>query len=229
MPRQYFDENYDEFLSHAEIKSKDLKYGLPEKKAYPMPDRKHVMSAIKFFNYVSPKDEEVLAKAILARMEEYGISEVNVGPDNRFGKYYEKTSLKHHGIPGQKKGRRRWQTKDGSRTSAGHRRYDTRKVKYIDKLMAEGYPQKQAIAIAYRLSERDAGSGVTSRVRLKNKFNEDGKRVSLTAFLEDQVAREGLEGRKAAAQVRYRQRILKQHGDDFIKKYIESGGTNYEW
>lgn len=141
----------------------------------------------------------------------------------------DRKTLKHYGIPGQKKGRRRWQTKDGSRTSAGHRRYDTRKVKYIDKLMAEGYPQKQAVAIAYRLSERDAGRGVTSRVHLKNNFNEDGKRVSLTAFLEAQVAREGVEGRKAQAQVRYRQRVLKEHGDDFIKNYIESDGTNYEW
>ena len=26
-------------------------YGLPERKAYPMPDKKHVLSAIRFFNY----------------------------------------------------------------------------------------------------------------------------------------------------------------------------------
>lgn len=66
------------------------KYGLPRKKKYPMPDAKHVTSAIKFFNYVSPSDEAELARAILRRMKEYGIDEVNVGPDNRFGKYYHK-------------------------------------------------------------------------------------------------------------------------------------------
>ena len=123
MSYRYFNQDYDSFLAHAEITKEDMKYGLPEKKAYPMPDRKHVMSAIKFFNYVSPKDEEALAKAILARMDEYGISEVNVGPDNRFGKYYEKTSLKHHGILGQRKGERRWQNPDGSWTPAGRERY----------------------------------------------------------------------------------------------------------
>lgn len=123
MSYKYFDQDYDSFLAHAEIKQGDMKYGLPEKKAYPMPDRNHVMSAIKFFNYVSPKDEEKLAKAILARMEEYGISEVNVGPDNRFGKYYEKTTLKHYQIKGAKHGVRRWQNPDGSWTPAGRARY----------------------------------------------------------------------------------------------------------
>lgn len=123
MGYKYFDQDYDSFLTHAEITKEDMKYGLPEKKAYPMPDRKHVLSAIKFFNYVSPKDEEKLAKAIIARMEEYGISEVNVGPDNRFGKYYEKTSLMHYQIKGAKHGVRRWQNPDGSWTPAGRARY----------------------------------------------------------------------------------------------------------
>lgn len=123
MSYKYFDQDYDSFLAHAEITKEDMKYGLPEKKAYPMPDRKHVLSAIKFFNYVSPKDEEALAKAILARMEEYGISEVNVGPDNRFGKYYEKTTLKHYQIKGAKHGVRRWQNPDGSWTPAGRLKY----------------------------------------------------------------------------------------------------------
>lgn len=141
----------------------------------------------------------------------------------------DRRDLKHYGIPGMRKGRRRWQSKDGSRTSAGHRRYDTRMVKYIDKLMAEGYPQKQAVAIAYRLSERDSGLGNNGRVRIKNKFNDAGKRVSLSAFLEEQVGKEGFEGRRAAALVRYRQKVLKSKGDDFIKQYIESGGANYEW
>lgn len=36
----------------------DKEYGLPELKKYPMPDEKHVLSAIRFFNYVSPANEE---------------------------------------------------------------------------------------------------------------------------------------------------------------------------
>lgn len=65
------------------------KYGIPELKKFPMPDAKHVKSAIKFFNYVTPAYEKKLAKAILKRMKEYGIEDVSVGPDNRFGKYYK--------------------------------------------------------------------------------------------------------------------------------------------
>ena len=77
------------------------KYGLPEQKKFPMPDAAHVKSAIKFFNYVAPKDEEKLAHAILMRMKEYGMSDVNVGPDNKFSKYYRpKNVLQHSSILG---------------------------------------------------------------------------------------------------------------------------------
>ena len=116
--------------------TEDKKYGIPELKKYPMPDKRHVISAIKFFNYVTPKYEEQLAKAILARMKEYGMSfeDVGVGEDNRFKKYvparaiYENhdhpnASLAHHGILGMKWGVRRFQNKDGSLTEAGKKRY----------------------------------------------------------------------------------------------------------
>jgi hypothetical protein len=75
------------------------KYGLPKLKKYPMPDAAHVKSAIKFFNYVSPKDEKTLANAILNRMREYGITEVNVGENNRFSKYYHPDLLQHSSGP----------------------------------------------------------------------------------------------------------------------------------
>lgn len=71
------------------------KYGLPKLKKYPMPDAAHVKSAIKFFNYVSPKDEKTLANAILNRMREYGITGIKVGEGNRFSKYYHPDSLQH--------------------------------------------------------------------------------------------------------------------------------------
>lgn len=81
-----FPENdYRYYLQHNDL---DMKYGLPDKKKYPMPDRDHVLSAIKFFNYVSPADEKELAKNILARIREYGIDGINVGENNRFRKYY---------------------------------------------------------------------------------------------------------------------------------------------
>lgn len=80
------------------------KYGIPELKKYPMPDRDHVKSAIRFFNYVSPQYEKELAENIIKRIKEYHMTDINVGPDNRFGKYWDSDHLAHHGILGQKWG-----------------------------------------------------------------------------------------------------------------------------
>lgn len=116
------------------------KYGIPELKKYPMPDREHVKSAIRFFNYVEPRYEKELARNIIQRIKEYHMTDITVGPDNRFGKYYHGDSLTHcvyyavdpynspttakqHGILGQKWGVRRYQYPDGSLTPAGQARY----------------------------------------------------------------------------------------------------------
>ena len=86
----------DDYISHSEELTeeelKKRKYTFPKERKFPMPDRKHVISAIRFFNYVDPKDEETLANAILERMEEYGLSfnDFNVGDENRFKKYIPK-------------------------------------------------------------------------------------------------------------------------------------------
>lgn len=124
-------ESWKSELNHAvpigSIPEEDRKYGIPEQKKFPMPDKQHVISAIKFFNYVTPKYEKQLAKAILARMKEYGMSfdDFGVGEDNRFSKYIPKKDqeLAHHGILGMKWGVRRFQNKDGSLTEAGKKRY----------------------------------------------------------------------------------------------------------
>lgn len=68
-------------------KSIDPEFGLPEKKKYPLFDKAHVLSAIKFFNYTSGEDSERLASAIKSKMKQYGISSDSVGDDNRLKNY----------------------------------------------------------------------------------------------------------------------------------------------
>ena len=78
-----------------EAENKIHKYGVPEQKKFPLPDASHVRSAIRFFNYVEPRYEEELAKAILMRAKEYSvdISKINVGDENRFKKYLPKEDM----------------------------------------------------------------------------------------------------------------------------------------
>lgn len=92
----YYGQMEEKTVSHAELTDEELekrKYAIPEERKFPMPDAKHVKSAIRFFNYIEPEREEQLAKAILARMKEYGLvlgEDITVGDDNRFKKYIPK-------------------------------------------------------------------------------------------------------------------------------------------
>lgn len=73
-----------------EKKYPDDVYGLPKRHAYPMPDEKHVRSAIKFFNYAKSEDEEKeLAKNINRKIKHFKIKDIKVGKKNRFKKYFE--------------------------------------------------------------------------------------------------------------------------------------------
>lgn len=80
-------------VEHSEPEDDEGLYGVPELKKFPMPDKKHVKSAIRFFNYVDPKYEKELAEAILEKAEEFGLdlkSDISVGDENRFQKYLKK-------------------------------------------------------------------------------------------------------------------------------------------
>lgn len=66
-------------------------YGLPDEKKYPMPDKKHVLLAIKFFNSTEdPEKQKILAANINKRIKDFNMeSEVNVGDKNGFKKYWK--------------------------------------------------------------------------------------------------------------------------------------------
>lgn len=82
-------------LEEAITESYDEKtYGIPSLKKYPMPDEKHVKSAIRFFNYVDEKHEKELADNINKKIKEFKMKDINVGPKNRFVKYCESCKKK---------------------------------------------------------------------------------------------------------------------------------------
>ena len=120
-----FEDGSDGYLAQTELDPKEVerrRYAFPEERKFPLTDASKVMSAIKFFNYVDPKDERHLAEAILKRMEELGISEVNVGPTNRFKKYYEAQDgyLQHFGVKGMHWGV--WNEDTRAKRNGGSRR-----------------------------------------------------------------------------------------------------------
>lgn len=90
-------------ISCLESKRSDLsdsEFGVPDKRKFPLDTEAHVRSAIKFFNYVDPEDEEELSKRIIESMKKFNITDVKVGKNNRFGKYYHSSINESAGIPG---------------------------------------------------------------------------------------------------------------------------------
>ena len=138
-----------------------MMYGLPKVKKFPMPDAAHVRSAIRFFNYAKPSQEQELASAILARMNDYSIDpdNINVGDNNRFKKYLQHSYLAHHGIKGMHWGVRRYQNEDGSLTPRGQKRYNKNK-QYLDQALA-----REDQRIKYNKDFLDKYSKKTERIK----------------------------------------------------------------
>ena len=166
------------------------KYGIPELRKFPMPDARHVRSAIRFFNYVEPAYEKQLANAILKRMKEYGMSfkDFTVGEENRFSKYIPENALEHHGIMGQKWGVRRYQNADGSLTPAGKRRLERKDNRWIkrnaDKIHDKAYrkSQKEMRKVTKQLDRKYAIGSESERNgrRYMNEYNQNLARIMNT-------------------------------------------------
>lgn len=71
----------------------DEVFGIPQERKYPMPNRRHTISAIKLFNHVEDKYEEQLAKAVIKNMKKYDIDGSMVGDNNRLKKYLSKDMI----------------------------------------------------------------------------------------------------------------------------------------
>ena len=80
-------------LNEAKLSAADRKgiadsdFGIPSQRRYPMPDKAHVLSAIRFFPKVDAEHEEELARNIKRKMKEYGIPSDSVGSTNKLQKY----------------------------------------------------------------------------------------------------------------------------------------------
>lgn len=69
----------------------DDAFGLPSQRRYPMPDKEHVLLAIRFFNHVEEKYEKELAHNITRKIIDFNMEdEVHVTEKNRYYKYWVK-------------------------------------------------------------------------------------------------------------------------------------------
>ncbi|WP_106829973.1 DUF6582 domain-containing protein [Parabacteroides pacaensis] len=53
---------------------KDSDFGLPEERAYPMPDAAHVRAAESYFRYATDEQKPELARNILKKAKEFGVN-----------------------------------------------------------------------------------------------------------------------------------------------------------
>lgn len=95
-PEYYADYIEETTLTSAQRKDiPNKEFGLPKKRKYPLHDEKHVLSAVKFFNYVDDKDEVELAENIKKAMKKFGITDISIGKDNRLSKYISESELEY--------------------------------------------------------------------------------------------------------------------------------------
>ena len=82
-------------LNEARLPSdgRDPEFGIPEEEKFPLWDKSHVESAIKFFYYAKPKYKKALAKRIQEKMKVHNIPLDTVGDDNKLKKYLKESVI----------------------------------------------------------------------------------------------------------------------------------------
>lgn len=68
-------------------KLKDSEFGIPELRKYPLIDKEHVISAIRFFNQAPSKYEKELAVNIFKAMKKYNVPRSTIGDKNKLQTY----------------------------------------------------------------------------------------------------------------------------------------------
>lgn len=81
---------YEKLSKDERDKMEQECFGIAATRSYPMPDSKHVMYAIRMFNFCKPSNEKQLAINIIKFIEKFKINPatVKVGQTNRFYKYW---------------------------------------------------------------------------------------------------------------------------------------------
>ena len=82
----------DKFVSEStRSQLPDSEFGIPSQRKYELDTKKHVLSAIKLFNWVDEEHEKELAHNILKKIDEFHISddEIHCTEKNRFYKYWK--------------------------------------------------------------------------------------------------------------------------------------------
>ena len=87
-------------LNEAKLSAKernklsDSEFGIPSQRRYPLHDRAHVISSVRFFNYAGKEHEAELAHNILRKMKEFDIPTSIISENNRLYKYIPENERK---------------------------------------------------------------------------------------------------------------------------------------
>lgn len=106
---QYEDNLIKDYINESKLSTKDRKelsnnkFGIPQTRSYPINDEEHVRAAIRMFNHCPKEYEKTLAKNIIKKLKYFNLTDIEIGEENRFSKYYksikEVSIHKSGGIP----------------------------------------------------------------------------------------------------------------------------------